>query len=330
MLCNAITRTRKAKIAIAWFFFVTGGTLGNWASLLPFVKDEQNIGNGELGLILLAAIGGALIALPIVTYCNNKYGSGYSTMGSGVIMMLFFPLVGIKSGVGVFTLAVCMLGFVLGCLDVSVNGQAVLCEKITKEPTLGLFHCVYSIGSFTGAIVGGVFMSQPHSSVLKEVIFFGLVLLLPGLLLSQWLYSPQEERQLVDLHNAVHEASISASSLSNPLLGSTESSTDSYFHQQEEGQLTEHTSSNMNMKNSEKSGLLQHNLNSSLENGNAPQQQEEEAGEGAGACWGSYAKYFILAQIALLTFLAFFGEGSINDWSVIYFSDELNTSPFVR
>lgn len=47
-------------------------------------------------------------------------------------------------------------------------------------------------------------------------------------------------------------------------------------------------------------------------------------------CLGTYGKYFILMQIALLTFLAFFGEGSINDWSVIYFTDELDTSPFVR
>jgi sugar phosphate permease len=41
----------------------------------------------------------------------------------------------------------------------------------------------------------------------------------------------------------------------------------------------------------------------------------------------SYIKMIPLAQIACLALLACFGEGAVNDWSVIYYTDGLNASP---
>ncbi len=153
-------------------------------------------------------------------------------------------------------------------------------------------------------------MEQPSSSVLKEVILFGLILLVPGLSLSPWLYSQAEERQLADLHDAQHEAS-----LVNPLLGpaepeSLESGSAAYMADSADD-------------TADSSDTLNGGTGTGSVGGNSSSQEKE-------SCWGSYAKYFILLQISLLTFLAFFGEGSVNDWSVIYFTDELDTSPFVR
>lgn len=305
-----LSRTGKAKIAIAWFFFVTGATLGNWAALLPAVEDEQDISNGELGLILLAAVGGALMALPIITYCNNNYGSGWSTMGSGVIMVLFFPLVGVVYNVGVFTTGVFLLGFVIGCLDVSANGQAVICEKMTRAPTVGLFHAIYSFGAFTGAILGGIVMEQEGATVLKEVVLFGLTLFLPGMLLSPWLYSYQEERLLMELHDRQYEQLLQSEhaekgTATNPLV-------------EREGQQDgDDRDGSVDIRESE--GLIKDEKGRDL----------PFAALLKRCGFASWVKYITMAQIAFLALLACFGEGSVNDWSVIYFTDSLNASPFV-
>ena len=346
------TRTGKAKVAISWFFFVTGATLGNWASLLPFVKDEQNISNGELGLILLAAVAGALIALPIITYFNDTYGSGWSVLGSGIMMVLFFPLVGIKNNLGVFILGVCMLGFVIGCLDVSSNGQAVLCEKMTRAPTLGLFHAIYSIGALSGALIGGVIMEHKQS-VLREAVLFGVVLMFPGILLSYWLYSPQEERLLNELHDAHYERLLDpAQHVKNPISGSSDAP---QSHDTKESNTNTNpllaTYSNASAKSDFGERVLEEGraVGASCKTADTDNEEWRVYEEGQleeiklqqaddsfplvqlllrCGC-GSYVKFITLAQIALLGMLASFGEGAVNDWSVIYFADSLGASPFV-
>jgi MFS family permease len=343
------TRTGKAKAAISWFFFVTGATLGNWATLLPFVKEEQNISNGELGLILLAAVGGALIALPIITYCNNRYGTGWSTMGSGIILVLFLPLVGIVYNVGVFTLGVFMLGFVIGCLDVSVNGQAVTCEKMTRTPTIGLFHCIYSFGAFVGAIIGGLLMEQNESSVLKEVVIFGLILLLPGVLLSSWLYSFQEEKLLTELYDRHHDKLLNTGveeEHPNAVDASRQTDRAGEDVSMHSGLLYNCDTAEPNPEDSAgSSNLLSSPCASGVKNTEWQENGDEQGlaesspvADGRGkplarllrysGC-ASWVKYIPMAQIAFLALLACFAEGSVNDWSVIYFTDSLDASPLV-
>lgn len=340
------TRTGKAKAAISWFFFVTGAALGNWASLLPFVKDEQNISNGELGFILLAAVGGALIALPLITYCNNHYGTGWSTTFSGVLLVLLFPLVGIVYNVGVFTVGVLMLGFVIGCLDVSVNGQAVTCEKMTRAPTIGLFHCVYSFGAFVGAMIGGLLMELEDCTVLKEVLIFGAILLVPGVLFSAWLYSHQEEKLLAELHDQRYERLLQqggeGSIVANPLAGQGSNQDSSLRSGLQVSGANGAVGSRDDSYNHKSAPVA-------VESGEDGAIAEEwrlydgadDDGPGVAAggrplarlleCCGCgmAVKYIAMAQVALLALLACFAEGSVNDWSAIYFTDSLHATPFV-
>ena len=90
--------------------YYIGCVIGNWAAILPFVKDEQHISNGLLGLILISAIGGALLALPIITYLNDHYGSGLSTIIGSIVMLIFYPIVGINYHLGILITGIFLLG----------------------------------------------------------------------------------------------------------------------------------------------------------------------------------------------------------------------------
>jgi MFS family permease len=345
-MCVPMSRTSKAKTSIGWYFFLAGATLGNWAALLPFTKTEQNIGNGELGLILLAAVGGALCALPLVTSFINAQGSRVSTVGSALLMFFLFPLVGVAHNIGVFILAVTLLGFAIGCLDVSMNGQAVLCEKMTRLPTLGLFHCVYSLGSFAGAVLGGLLMELPHMTVMKQVVIFGVIFIGPTILLSAWLYSSQEEKLLGEISDqfaklrpssdasgattsATPLAMHPAADLSEPLVlqnsdhGSGSdiyTDTDHSRASGDEGTALLHASGNAGKSSNS-------NASSSMDSTATTPSWFAAVLTSCGC--SSYIKYETLFLISMIAFLSYFGEGSISDWSVIYFVDELGTSPFI-
>ncbi len=76
-------------------------------------------------------------------------------------IILLVPVIGIEQG-GIGTLIAGMmgLGFGLGMLDVSMNGQASLIEKSTGIHSMGLFHANYAIGGFLGSILGGILGDQ--------------------------------------------------------------------------------------------------------------------------------------------------------------------------
>jgi predicted MFS family arabinose efflux permease len=74
-----------------------------------------------------------------------------------------------------------------------MNSQAVLCEKLNRTPTLGLFHGLYAIGALIGAVVCGT-MIDLGLSVLEEIVIFSCAMILPSVVFSCWLFSAQEEQ----------------------------------------------------------------------------------------------------------------------------------------
>eukprot|EP01031_Cornospumella_fuschlensis_P030842 gene30842-37267_t len=134
---SGFTRSRKVKLAIGWYFFAEGAILGTWAAMLPQVKDDQDLSNASLGLVLIAAVGGALASIPFSSYIAGRFGSGLSLLFGGLLMLPLFPLVAFKHNLPIFILGVFLLGFALGWADIAMNNQAVLSEKMTRLPTHG-------------------------------------------------------------------------------------------------------------------------------------------------------------------------------------------------
>mmetsp|Transcript_30116 Transcript_30116/g.50368 ORF Transcript_30116/g.50368 Transcript_30116/m.50368 type:complete len:574 (-) Transcript_30116:158-1879(-) len=389
MNLGQLTRTWRAKIAISWFFLVTGASLGNWAAILPFVKDEQDLSNGTLGLVLLAAIGGALIALPIVTYFNGKFGTGPSTTISSLISFALSPIIGLRHNIVATIIGIFLLGFSIGCVDVSVNAQAVLFEKMTRKPHLGLFQGTFAIGGFIGAIIGGIIMEQDGTNVLQELSIVASIFILPGILLGFWLFSNTEEKQilhngLVDYeqqqyakfgndwnNNTATNAAINGNPHNdgadqlNPLLGpmsgpeeyslhsgvnddnidgssftgsgvdtivdnSNRSTSGSYLSYNDVATAMEAQAASVIVSNSSQD--KNNNASPQLADWQVYEVQEFESTSAftwLEDCYISYKKQIPVLQLAFISFLSFFGEGAVSDWSAIYFTDELNSSPLI-
>ena len=85
----------------------------------------------------------------------------------------------------------------MGWTDVSLNSQAMLCEKYGGKSTIGFFHAAYAFGAFIGVLYGGI-MTEFGVPVLYIFVLFTLITFLPAILSRYWLFSYEEENLIHD------------------------------------------------------------------------------------------------------------------------------------
>jgi len=103
-----------SRIGLSWFYIYLGTVIGNWVSRLPQIKADQNMSDGDIGLVLVSAIMGALCGLPLVTIMINSIGSAKSAFIGAVITSILVPVIGLVDGWLVLVLGIAGLGFGMG------------------------------------------------------------------------------------------------------------------------------------------------------------------------------------------------------------------------
>ncbi len=169
-------------MAVNAAFFVNGFLFASWTAHIPHVKEFLRLSDGTLGLALLGAPVGSVLAMLIAAKLLPKLGSrlivritllGYCAAG---------PLVGLaRSAAGLF-LALLLWGALVATLDVSMNTQAISVERAARRALMPGFHGVWSLGTFAGAALGagGVAIGLSLSDQL-------LLLAAPCVVIAGWL-----------------------------------------------------------------------------------------------------------------------------------------------
>ena len=138
-------------------FFICGFITACWLSRLPELQQHFGMTNAQLGKLLLFFSAGSLLAMPFTGILAVKFGSKnitkWGALTTCVLMSLipFFP-----SALTLLPFFLCW-GAMAGALDVSMNGQAVMVEKLYGRPIMASFHALFSVGTAVGAATGAVF-----------------------------------------------------------------------------------------------------------------------------------------------------------------------------
>ena len=151
---------RTSRAAVLAVFFTNGVVIGTWVVRIPAIKESLGLGEGLLGVALLGAAVGALIAMPVVGALVSRFGSrrvvGISALALSVVLLT--P--GLASNLLLLVLALVMLGAANGGLDVAMNAQAVAVERGYGRPIMSSFHAAWSFGGLGGAALGGLLASM--------------------------------------------------------------------------------------------------------------------------------------------------------------------------
>jgi len=147
------TRVRRARAATSALFLVDGLTFGTWASLIPCFKEAFTLTSSQLGSVLFALVGGALISMPITGRLIARWGSNRIAGVAAVMFSVMLLALAWASSYAMLIGAAFLFGIWKGALDVSVNTQSIAVENAVGKPIISSFQGFWSLGGLTAACV---------------------------------------------------------------------------------------------------------------------------------------------------------------------------------
>ena len=150
------TGTGTMRASVAAIFGLNGFLAAMWVAHIPVIAEATGVGHDELGGLLLLLGGSAFVGMQICGPLIDRWGSRPLTIAAAVLLsgVIITPVLATSA----LTLAgaLAAFGFANGCLDVSMNSQAVAVERVYRRPIMSAFHGFFSVGGLLGSGVVAV------------------------------------------------------------------------------------------------------------------------------------------------------------------------------
>jgi predicted MFS family arabinose efflux permease len=149
-------RLRRAALATAVVFAVSGFLLASWVSRLPATRDRLGASAAELGLVLLAPGVGSLLSMPFSGRWCRRFGSrrvvGAATVAACAVLAALAVVPNLVTlGLGLF-----VWGSFYGSWDVAMNVHGSAVEQRAGREWMPRYHACWSVGGIAGAGFGAV------------------------------------------------------------------------------------------------------------------------------------------------------------------------------
>ena len=153
----AVLTARNAVLAT---FFLNGFAFATWASRIPSVRHALGLGPAQLGLLLLAASVGAVLALPSSGGSVQRVGARRVVRTAAGVEAVGLLLVAVGAGVletvPLTAVGLFLVGFGTGTWDVAMNVEGAEVERLLGRSIMPRFHASFSLGTVAGAGVGAL------------------------------------------------------------------------------------------------------------------------------------------------------------------------------
>jgi fucose permease len=163
-------------------FFVHGFLFASWTAHIPDLKQHLGLSDGRLGLALLGAPIGSVLAIAVAARLLPRVGSRKMVRLALLGYCVSGPFIGLTGSLGTFFVAFLVWGFFQGTLDVSMNTQAINVERLSGRVLMPGFHGSWSFGALVGAVTGASAVAL-GLSLSRQL----LILAVPCLLVVGWL-----------------------------------------------------------------------------------------------------------------------------------------------
>jgi MFS family permease len=173
---------RTPRLAVTAVFLVNGLLFASWTAHIPHVKAQLGLADGPLGIALLGAPAGSVLAMLLTARLLPRIGSRRMVLATLVGYCIAGPVVGLTGSLAALFLTLMTWGAFQGTLDVSMNTQAISVERQARRPLMPGFHASWSIGAFAGAAIGALGVSI-GLSLSYQLVILGV----PCLIIGGWL-----------------------------------------------------------------------------------------------------------------------------------------------
>jgi MFS family permease len=179
------TVARAAAVSVFAIFVLNGFNFASWAARLPALRDALGLEPAGVGLLLLVAAVGSLVALPLSGLVVDHIGARRTIVTFSVISAsgLLIASLGVNLRLVVLVvIGLVFFGIGTGVWDAAMNLAGVAVEQRLGRAIMPRFHAGFSFGTMAGAGAGALAASL-HASVLAH-LGVALVLSTAGVLLS--------------------------------------------------------------------------------------------------------------------------------------------------
>lgn len=166
-------------------FAIHAFSMGNIFPRLPDIQREMDVGEGALGLALMGAPLGTLLALTFAATLVERIGLRRSLQVSIPLLAAAYAVAVHAPGpVSLFALLV-PVGWAIGCVELIINLEADRTEHLIGRRIMNRAHAFWSIGFFGAGLFGSAlaqagFSPQAHMALVFPIALAGTVVLLGG------------------------------------------------------------------------------------------------------------------------------------------------------
>ena len=154
MPTSAATSARKrdhALLSVGITFAMSGALMGANLPRLPAVRDQVGATLSELGLALVAAGVGSVLAMPWTGLLVRRVGTAGVVVGAAVLCGLAWSLVALTTSPLTLGLAMLFVGAGFGIWDVAMNVAGYDVEQRDRRSWMPRLHAAFSAGAIAGA-----------------------------------------------------------------------------------------------------------------------------------------------------------------------------------
>jgi MFS family permease len=145
---------KRVRLAVSLFYFGQGIVFASWASRIPDLKASLQLSDAALGSILLALPLGQLLTMPISGRLTTIFGSRRMLTIGAPLYALALTFLGLATIGWQLAIFLFLLGVSGNICNIALNTQGVAGETYYGKPIMTSFHGAWSVGGFTGALVG--------------------------------------------------------------------------------------------------------------------------------------------------------------------------------
>ncbi|MEX2422480.1 MAG: MFS transporter [Acidimicrobiia bacterium] len=147
---------RREWWATALFFASNGAAYGSIFPRLPEVVERYSLSPGLLGVVLVVPVLTSLVGSAVGGRTVVRFGARRTSRVALVVLATALGLFVVSPYLAGLLLALSVLGFADGVMDVGMNMHAVDLEIRTRRPVLQGLHAAWTAGALTAALASGV------------------------------------------------------------------------------------------------------------------------------------------------------------------------------
>jgi MFS family permease len=148
--------THRQSLAIGMVFISVGFLFGNWATLIPFIKQKFDLNDAQLGLLLLSFPIGATVMNPFSTFFINRFGMLNTTIIGLILLAVTYIIPVSVDWLPLVVGGLMIVGMCLSVTNVAMNTCVTSLEHQYGINIMSTCHGMFSAGLMFGSIAASI------------------------------------------------------------------------------------------------------------------------------------------------------------------------------